>query len=77
MSLVTSCRARQKIMVPKYTVKLDISEGTQNESLDNDNTESFVMDVDYNNLKRIQTELEEALKSIDATYSKKVFKFLK
>ena len=35
------------------------------------------MDVDYTNLKRIQNELEEALKSIDATYSKKVFKFLK
>jgi hypothetical protein len=28
MSLVTSCRARQKTMVPKYTVKLDIAEGT-------------------------------------------------
>lgn len=24
MNLVTACRARQKIMVPKYTLKLDI-----------------------------------------------------
>ena len=42
-----------------------------------ENTESFVMDSDYTNLKRIQEALEDALKSIDTTYSKKVFKFLK
>lgn len=29
LSLVTSCRARQKIMVPKYTLKFDITENTK------------------------------------------------
>eukprot|EP00347_Sterkiella_histriomuscorum_P000266 403376539 len=80
MSLVTGCRARQKIMVPKYTLKLDIAEGQSQHLGDQNNqnqVESFVMDCDYTNLKRIQQELEEALKSIDTTYSKKVFKFLK
>jgi hypothetical protein len=79
LNLVTACRARQKIMVPKYTVKLDLEtstlEGESEES--GSKTESYVLDVDYTNLKRIQQELEEALKSIDAPYSKKVVKFLK
>ena len=69
LTLVTACRARQKILVPKYTLKVDLKEG--------ETTDSFVLDSDYANLKRIQGELEDALRSIDATYSKKVFKFLK
>ena len=72
LNLVTSCRARQKIMVPKFTMKLDLAKGQDEES-----TESYVLDCDYTNLKRIQQELEEALKSLDAPYSKKVAKFLK
>ena len=76
LNLVTSCRARQKIMVPKYTLKLDLERSTL-ESEEGQKTEAFVLDVDYTNLKRIQLELEEALKSIDAPYSKKVVKFLK
>ncbi len=59
-------------MVPKYTLKLGVKEGEESGQVEN-----FVLDVDYNNLKRIQVEIEDALKSIDATYSKKVFKFLK
>ena len=35
------------------------------------------MDLDYTNMKKMQTELEEALKSLDNMYSKKVFKFLR
>ena len=68
-------------MVPKYTVKLDLasskdcsSNGRQEED---EHTQSYVLDVDYTNLKRIQQELEEALKAVDAPYSKKVVKFLK
>jgi hypothetical protein len=73
LNLVTSCRARQKIMVPKFTMKLDLKTGGSGE----ETTESYVLDADYTNLKRIQHELEEALKSLDAPYSKKVVKFLK
>ena len=79
LSVVTSCRARQKVMVPKYTLKLDLETSTIDKGGEDgqETTESFVLDVDYTNLKRIQLELEEALKSIDAPYSKKVVKFLK
>ena len=78
LSVVTSCRARQKVMVPKYTLKIDLETSTIEEATSAaQTTESFVLDVDYTNLKRIQLELEEALKSIDAPYSKKVVKFLK
>ncbi len=72
LNLVTATRARQKVMVPKYTVKLDLASSRESET-----PESFVFDTDYTNLKRIQQELEEAIKAIDATYSKKVVKFLK
>ena len=79
LSVVTSCRARQKVMVPKFTLKLDLETSTIDKGGEDgqETTESFVLDVDYTNLKRIQLELEEALKSIDAPYSKKVEKFLK
>ena len=69
LSMITSTRCRQKIMVPKYTVKMDVAKG--------DGSESIVFDSDYNNMKRLQTELQDALKSINGRYSKKVFKFLK
>ena len=78
LNVVTSCRARQKVMMPKYTLKLDLETSTIDKGgEEGQKTESFVLDVDYTNLKRIQQELEEALKSIDAPYSKKVVKFLK
>ena len=69
LSMVTSTRSRQKIMVPKYTVKMDLTSAA--------GTESVIFDSDYNNMKRLQTELQDALKSINGRYSKKVFKFLK
>ena len=59
LNLVTACRARQKIMVPKYTVKLDLdsnasgSVGENGEKGDSNKGESYVLDVDYTNLKRI------------------------
>ena len=36
LNVVTSCRARQKIMVPKYTLKLDLATST----LDSEDPES-------------------------------------
>ena len=80
LNVVTACRARQKIMVPKYTLKLDLATSTldsEASTSEGQKIESLVLDADYTNLKRIQQELEEALKSIDAPYSKKVVKFLK
>ena len=64
-------------MVPKYTVKFELKEGEENDIVDESKKHNYVIDIDYNNLKRIQGEIEDALKAIDATYSKKVFKFLK
>ncbi|TNV75748.1 hypothetical protein FGO68_gene16433 [Halteria grandinella] len=67
-------------MVPKYTCKLDLKANTLDDDEESEvarASESYVLDVDYTNLKRIQQELEEALKSLDAPYSKKVVKFLK
>ena len=31
LNLVTSCRARQKIMVPKFTMKLDLAKGQEDD----------------------------------------------
>ena len=55
LSLVTGCRARQKVMVPKYTLKLDLATSTLDEDgAEGEKSESYVLDVDYTNLKRIQ-----------------------
>ena len=83
LSMITACRARQKIMVPKYTIKLDFERepaavnDLKNNTFSKDDIESVVIDSDYVNLKRLQNELEDALKSLNGRYSKKVFKFLK
>ena len=69
LSMVVATRARHNIMVPKYTVKMDLK--------DNEEQKSIVFDSDYNNMKRLQMELEDALKSMKGRYSKKVFKFIK
>ena len=81
--MVTSCRSRQKIMVPKYTIKLDFQKeqsatsDMKNNCSTKDDIESVLIDADYNNMKRLQMELQDALKSLNGRYSKKVFKFLK
>ena len=56
LNLVTACRARQKVMVPKYTLKLDLATSNLGgeEADGGQRTESYVLDVDYTNLKRIQ-----------------------
>ena len=69
--MVVASRARHNIMVPKYTLKFDLK------SIQNNKSESIIMDSDYNNMKRLQVELQDALKSLNGRYSKKVFKFLK
>ena len=47
MGMVVATRARNNIMVPKYTLKFDLKDGESQE------TSSVVMDSDYNNLKRL------------------------
>ena len=69
--MVTSTRVRHNMMLPKYTLKFDLKAPEETTE------QSIVMDSDYNNMKRLQTELEMALKSLNGRYSKKVFKFLK
>ena len=71
LSMVVATRARHNIMVPKYTLKFDLK------SSENQESESVILDSDYNNMKRLQVELQDALKSLNGRYSKKVFKFLK
>lgn len=75
LSLVSACRARQKVMVPKYTMRLELQK--EDKKRGETSADNFIMDVDYTNLKRIQHEIEDALKSVDSVYSKKVYKFLK
>ena len=71
LGLVVASRSRSNIMVPKYTLKFDFENDASG------STESVIMDSDYNNLKRLEAELKDALKSINSRYSKKVFKFIK
>ena len=60
-------------MVPKYTLKFDMVKGNDDNQ---NNQKNFVLDADYNNLKRIQNEIEDALKSVNARYSKKVIQVM-
>ena len=70
LSMVTACRQKQKMMVPKYTMLLQFSEGDQN-------TESqAVLDCDYTMMSRMQKEIQDALKSVENTYSRRVQKFV-
>ena len=57
-------------MVPKFTTKFQFEKG-------NGEIETVIADSDYNNMKRLQDELTEALASLNGRYSKKVVKFLK
>ena len=68
--MVVASRARHNIMVPKYTCKMELVRGDEDH-------ETVIFDSDYNNMKRLQQELETALKSIEGKYSKKVLKFIK
>ena len=83
LSMVSATRSKQKIMVPKYTVKLDLQTASMAANMEkglmseDQQVESVIFDSDYNNLKRLQEELQMAMKSINGRYPKKVFKFLK
>ena len=70
LSMVVANRSRHNIMVPKFTTKFQFEKG-------NGELETVIADSDYNNMKRLQEELTEALASLNGRYSRKVMKFLK
>ena len=57
LSLVTGCRARQKIMKPKYTLKVDIQEGSSLASAEENLKELF----DYIKRELITWRIRRAL----------------
>mmetsp|Transcript_10323 Transcript_10323/g.9114 ORF Transcript_10323/g.9114 Transcript_10323/m.9114 type:complete len:113 (+) Transcript_10323:216-554(+) len=59
-----STRMKKKIMAPKYTIKMTM-EGTEGEK-------KYLIDSDYANMVRLRDELQEALKSLDSPFCRKV-----
>ena len=76
LNMVTACRQRQKMMFPKYTVKLDLEEKPK-QVMDQPQVSSLVLDLDYTSMKRLQDDLQEAVKSLDGVYAKRVQKFIR
>ena len=73
LNLVTACRQRQKMLFPKYTIKLDLEHQPEKQNLNaKATTENLVFDLDYTNMMRLQEELQAAIKSVDGQYAKKV-----
>ena len=65
LSLVTACRQRQKIIQPKYTVRLETE---QKPMRPEERSESLTMvfDMDFTMMQRLEEELKSAIKSVDA-----------
>ena len=76
LNMVTACRQRQKMMLPKYTVKLDLEEKPL-QAMEQPKSQAIVMDLDYTSMKRLQDELQDAIKSLDGVYAKRVQKFIR
>lgn len=64
------------MFLPKYTVKLQLEEKPM-KLTETPSQQAMVFDMDYTNMKRLQDELQAAIKSVDNTYSKKVQKFIR
>ena len=78
LNLVTATRQRQKMLFPKYTVKIDLEHQPEKQNANaKATTENLVFDLDYTNMMRLQDELQAALKSVDGQYAKKVQKFIR
>ena len=52
LSMVTACRQRQKMMFPKFTVKLDLEEQAK-QIFQDSTTQSFVLDLDFTSMQRL------------------------
>ena len=70
-------------MAPKFTVKMSVQnsscvpEDLKQAKVQGSEVETVIFDSDYNNMKRLQDELTDALKALNGRYPKKVFKFIK
>ena len=71
-------------MQPKFTAKLELQSLCQKERPDGFpgimhavKTESCVFDLDYTMMKRLQEELQDAAKSVEGQYARKVQKFIR
>ena len=49
LNMVTACRQRQKMMFPKFTVKLDLEEKPK-QVMDDPKTQSMVFDLDFTSM---------------------------
>ena len=67
------------MQLPKYTMRINLEKYAEHGSSLEGKTEEqdLVLDLDYTNLKRLQEELQEAIKSVEGQYAKKVQKFIK
>ena len=78
LNLVTACRQKQKMLFPKYTVKIDLEHQPEKQMMNaKPTTENLIFDLDYTNMVRLQDELQAAIKSVDGQYAKKVQKFIR
>ena len=58
LNLVTATRQRQKMLFPKYTVKIDLEHQPEKQNMNSKaTTENLVFDLDYTNMMRLQEEL--------------------
>lgn len=69
LSMVTACRQKQKLQCPKFTMQVAFEKQGQ--------AQSVAFDLDYTTMKRLQCELQEAVKSVEGPYARKVQKFIK
>ena len=72
LSMVTACRQHQKIMQPKFTARLDLQQLQAQERPDGlpgvqkvIQHQSCIFDLDYTMMKRLQEELQDAVKSVE------------
>ena len=79
LNMVTATRQKQRMFLPKYTMHIHLEKHAQSGASFGEKTteQDLVLDLDYTNLKRLQEELQEAIKSVDGQYAKKVQKFIK
>ena len=68
-SVVMATRDKKKMMLPKVTLNLTLSQHNR--------PSEFLLDCDYANLIRLKEELEIASKALDSPLSKKVFQYMK
>ena len=79
LSLVNGCRQRQKMLQPKFTVRLETEQKPmrQHGQESQATSQSIVFDADWTNMQRLEQELKAAIKSREAQYPRKVQRFIR